>query len=118
VVVRVIAPECVGWDSYASKVSRLEADYELVLTRTHPASITMADLRSLSSEVGAMTSELKRLTPPEPAERSHEHVLSVFAETETQLRRYAAGQVFDRTTLNELLDRHGHLVATANRACR
>ena len=118
VVVRVIAPDCVGWDAYSSTVTRLGAQYELVLPRTHPASITRDDPRALSYEVSGMASELKGLTPPDAAERVHENVLSVFAETETQLQRYASGQTFDRTTLNELLDQQRRLAATANSACR
>lgn len=118
VVVRVIAPECVGWNAYANHVSRLGARYDLVLPRTNLASTTVADARVLATEVRAMSSEVKRLRPPAAADRSHDNVLAVFAETETQLQQYVAGQAFDRTTLNELLDQHSRLTGTANRACR
>ena len=118
VVVRVIAPECVGWDAYVSTVRRLEARYELVVSRTHPASITMEDSRALAADVRGMSTELRRLTPPGAAEPIHENVLSVFAETERQLQHYASGHAFDRTTVNALLDQQSRLAATANRACR
>jgi hypothetical protein len=115
---RVIAPECVGWDAYSSSVSRLDDRYELVLPRTHPAAITLANSRVLADDVQGMSHDLRRLIPPEAAERIHENLLAVFAETETQLHHYAAGQVFDRTTLNELLDQQAPFAAAANRACR
>jgi hypothetical protein len=65
-----------------------------------------------------MASELNGLTPPAAAERIYENLLAVFAATETQLHRYAAGQGFDRTALNELLDQQSPLAAMASRACR
>jgi hypothetical protein len=118
VMQRVIAPQCVGWDVYSSTVSRIGDRYELVLPRTHPAAITLADSRLLAADVRAISHDLRRLTPPAAAERIHENLLSVFAETERQLQRSASGQAFDRTTLNELLDQQAPLSATANRACR
>ena len=118
VVERVITPECVGWDAYSSTVSRLNDRYELVLPRTHPAAISVADSRVLAADVGGIIRDLRRLTPPAAAERMHENLLAVFAETETQLNLYAAGQGFHRITLNELLDQLIPLAATTNRACR
>ena len=118
VVERVIAPECAGWDAYVSAVTGLEAQYELVSRQTHPASLTIEGSHVLVSEVRVMAGELTHLTPPDAAEGVNENLLSVFAETETQLHLYAAGQDFDRTTLNELLDQQSPLSATANRACR
>jgi hypothetical protein len=117
VVVRVMAPECVGWDAYVSTVSSLGARYERVLTRTHPVSITSDDPGALASEMHGLVDELKRLKPPDAADGIHDNLRSVFAETETQLHHYAVGQDFDRTTLNELLDQQSPLAATANRAC-
>ena len=118
VVVRVSASDCVGWDAYSSKVSRLGARYELVLPRTHPTFITREDAPVLADEVRGMTKELRRLTPPNAAKPVHENLLAVFAETETQLQHYASGHAFDRVTLNELLDQQSPLSTTANRACR
>ena len=65
-----------------------------------------------------MASELKRLKPPDAAEGIHDNLLSVFAETGTQFHPYAAGQDFDRTTVNALLDQQNPLSMLANRACR
>jgi hypothetical protein len=115
---RVMAPECVSWDAYSSTVSRLGDRYELVLPRTHPAAITLADSRVLADDVREISHDLRRLRPPAAAERIHENLLAVFVETERQLQRAASGQAFDRTTLNELLDQQSPLAATANRACR
>ena len=118
VVGRVIAPDCVGWDAYSSTVSRLGDRYELVLPRTHPASLTPADSRVLADDTRRISHDLRQLTPPAAAERFHENLLAVFSATETQLLHYAAGQEFDRTTLNALLDQQSLHSATANRACR
>ena len=118
VMVRVIAPDCVGWDPYISKVNRLEARYDPVLALTHPAFITRDAPRTLALEVTAMTRELQHLTPPAAAERIHENLLAMFVETERQLQHSVAGQAFDRTALDELLDQQRPLAATANRACR
>jgi hypothetical protein len=118
VVGRVMAPDCVGWDAYSRTVSRLSDRYELVLPRTHPAAITLADSGVLADDVREISQDLQRLRPPAAAERIHENLLTVFAETERQLQRAASGQAFDRTTLNELLDQQSPLAATANRACR
>jgi hypothetical protein len=118
VVGRVIAPECVGWDAYSSKVSRLGDRYELVLARTHSAAITLEDSRVLAADVRRISHDVLRLTPPAAAERVHENLLAVVAETETQLQHYVSGHDFDRTTLNALLDQQHSLAATANRVCR
>ena len=118
VVVRVVAPECVGWDTYVSTVTTLGDRYELVLPQTHPAAITVVGSRVLADDVRVITGELKRLKPPVAAEGIHANLLSVFAETETQLQRYAAGHDVDRTTLNALLDQQRPLATTANQACR
>lgn len=116
VVGRVMAPDCVGWDVYSSTVSRLGDRYELVLPRTHPAS--PADSRVLADDTRGISHDLGQLTPPAAAERFHENLLAVFSTTETQLLHHAAGQDFDRTTLNALLDQQSLHSATANRACR
>jgi hypothetical protein len=93
-------------------VNRLGERYHLVLTRTHPASITRDDHCALASDVRRMANELQRLKPPKAAERMRENLLSMFAETETQPRQYAPGHDFDRTTVDALLP----LAAPANRA--
>jgi hypothetical protein len=118
VVGRVIAPQCVGWDAYVSTVRKLGARYELVLPQTHSAAITLAGSRVLADDVQGMTRQLQHLTPPDAAEGIHENLLAVFAETQTQLHLYVAGDDFDRTALNALLDQQSLLAATANRACR
>jgi hypothetical protein len=115
---RVMAPACVGWDAYVSPISKLGARYELVLPQTHPASLTIEDSRALAYDVHGMAGELTRLTPPDAAKPVHENLLTVFAETETQLHHHAAGHGFDRSTINGLLDQHRSLATTANRACR
>src|SRR5215212_2058973 len=118
VVERFITPDCVGWDAYSRTVSRLGDRYELVVPRIRPAAITPADSRLVAVDVREMSHDLRQLTPPAAAERVHENLLGVFAETEAQLDLYASGHVFHRTTLNELLDQQIPLAAMANRACR
>ena len=93
-------------------MNRLGERYDLVLTRTHPASITRDDPCALTSDASGLAGELQHLKFPKAAQRMRANLHSMITETETQPRQYAPGHDFDRTTGDALLP----LAATANRA--
>ena len=110
--------ECSGWAAYVDHIERMKQGRGTVVDEWNATDKpTSSHTEALADRVSTLTDGLAASAPPAAATALHANLMSIFDETEKQLRRYAGGGAFDPTRLNRLADAHAGLTDAANDVC-